>query len=99
LTKHEDLLKGRIDENFDATKLEVAPPVIDNTLHLCAPGCVHFDSEVKVAVQPKKRVVKAKMTTKTQLEKATNHLYDLERSHTAEKVLNIDLDLYQMEDY
>jgi hypothetical protein len=44
-------------------------------------------------------VAKVKMTKKSQLEKATHHLYDLESSHAAEKILNIDLDLYQMEDY
>jgi hypothetical protein len=99
LTKHEDLLKGRIDENFDDAKLEIAPQLVDNTLHLCAPGCIHFDSEVETCVKPKKHVVKTKMAKKSQLEKATHHLYDLESSNTAEKVLNIDLDLYQMEEY
>jgi hypothetical protein len=46
-------------------------------------------------------MVKAKMTTvkKSRLEKATSHLYDLEDSHGPEKALNIDLGLYQMEDF
>jgi hypothetical protein len=43
---------------------------------------------------------KAKVTVKkSRLEKATSHLYDLEDSTGPEKVLNIDLGLYQMEDY
>ena len=43
---------------------------------------------------------KAKVTAKkSRLEKATNHLYDLEDSCGPEKQLNIDFGLYQMEDY
>ena len=45
-------------------------------------------------------MVKAKVTVKkTRLDKATNHLYDLEDTYGPEKALNIDLGLYQMEDY
>jgi hypothetical protein len=99
VTKHEDLLKVRIDENFENTKIEIAPQLVDNTLHLCTPVCTHFDSEVKAVVESKKPVVKAKMVKKTLLEKVTHHLYDLENCHTVEKVVDIDLDLYQMEDY
>jgi len=44
-------------------------------------------------------VVKTKMTTKTLLEQATSQLYNLETSSRPEKCLNIDLDLYQMEEY
>jgi len=98
MTKPEELLKGRIDENLD-TKIEITPQLIDNTLHICTPGCIHFDSDVNTVTPSKKHVMKTKMTKKTQLEKATHHLYDLENYHAAEKVLNIDLDLYQMEDY
>ena len=45
-------------------------------------------------------MVKAKMTTKkSNLEKATNHLYDLEDCNGPEKTLKIDFGLYQMEDH
>ena len=45
-------------------------------------------------------MVKAKMSTKkSRLERATSNLYDLEDSHGPEKALNIDLGLYQMEDF
>jgi hypothetical protein len=45
-------------------------------------------------------MVKTKVTVKkSRLEKATSHLYDLEDSCGPEKTLNIDLGLYQMEDY
>jgi hypothetical protein len=98
LTKQDELLKYPLDEHFGDTKLEVAPQLVDNTLHLCTPIHAHLDSD-QVAVQPKKRVVKTKMTTKNQLEKATSQLYNLENCYTTEKILNIDLDLYQMEEY
>ena len=45
-------------------------------------------------------MVKAKVTPrKSRLDKATSHLYDLEDCHGPEKSLNIDLGLYQMEDF
>jgi hypothetical protein len=53
-----------------------------------------------VAETKKVRMEKAKMTPKkSRLDKATSHLYDLEDSHGPEKNLNIDLGLYQMEDF
>jgi hypothetical protein len=104
LTKHlpEDALKCHLDENLDDAKIQVVPQLVDNTLPLCAPG-VPVGVGVDAAVQPKKpkvRMVKTKMTTtKSRLEKATSQLYDLESGCAPEKVLNIDLDLYQMENY
>ena len=100
MTKHlaEDALKCHLDSNLDDAKLTVVPQVLDNTLPLMAPG-----AHVQAAVQPKKLeagMVKAKMSKiKTRLEKATSQLYDLESGCEPEKVLNIDLGLYQMEDY
>jgi hypothetical protein len=45
-------------------------------------------------------MVKPKMTVKkSRLDKATSHLYDLEDSCGPEKALNVDLGLYQMEDF
>jgi hypothetical protein len=45
-------------------------------------------------------MVKAKVTVKkSRLEKATCQLYDLEDYAGPERRLNIELDLYQMEDY
>jgi len=99
LTKHDDLLKCRIDETFDDTKIEITPQLIDNTLNLCTPECDPFDSEIQTVVTTRNSLVKPKMTTRVQIEKATHYLYDLENCSTTEKTLNIDLDLYQMEDY
>ena len=75
---------------------KVMPTIIDNSLVIAGPSIVRKPKCTKVKV----RMVKAKVTTKrSRLEKATSHLYDLEDSHGPEKVLNIDLGLYQMEDY
>lgn len=99
MTKHlpEDALKCHLEANLDDAKITVVPQLVDNTLPLCPPTHV-----VPLAVvQPKKPKdrVKTKMTTKTQLENATSQLYNLESGSRPEKCLNIDLDLYQMEDY
>jgi hypothetical protein len=84
----------------DAGKITVAPvsPVspalIDDSLVITAPCIVTKPKKVKV------RMVKEKVTArKTRLDKATSHLYDLEDTHGPEKCLNIDLGLYQMEDF
>jgi hypothetical protein len=94
LTKHiHDELKCHLP--IDDAKIEVAPQIIDNTVMIGAPH-IMGKSQTKV----KTRMVKAKMTAKkSRLERVTSHLYDLENSCRAEKTLNIDLDLYQMEDF
>ncbi|MCL2643127.1 MAG: hypothetical protein FWD52_06420 [Candidatus Bathyarchaeota archaeon] len=103
MTKQEDLLKGSIlDENLELTKIELIPQLVDNTTHIHAPLSVHINTD-KITQTPKKCTItpttkKPTTTTKTQLYKATNHLYNLENHHTPEKILNIDLNLYQMEE-
>jgi len=95
LTKHlhEDHLKLHL--SLEDPKIEITPKIIDNTLVL-GTSTVLPKSEAKMKV----RMVKPKMTVKkTRLDKATSHLYDLEDSCGPEKALNIDLGLYQMEDY
>jgi hypothetical protein len=91
LTKHlhEDTLKLHLS-------IEVTPKIIDNTHVLGAPSVIG-KQKGKMKVN---RMVKAKVTVKkSRLEKVTSHLYDLEDSCGPEKTLNIDLGLYQMEDY
>jgi len=95
LTKnvHEDVLKPLC---IDDAKVEVSPKMIDNLVVI---GGSH------VVRKPKNKMnvgmVKDKMPAKrtSRLERATQHLYDLEDAHESEKSLNIDLGLYQMEDY
>lgn len=94
----EDALKCHLEVNLDDAKITVVPQLVDNTLPLCPPPHV----VPLAAVQPKKpktAMVKTKMTTKTLLEEATSQLYNLESTSRPEKCLNLDLDLYQMEDY
>lgn len=99
MTKHiHDEMKNLSIE--DAGKVQVAqvspvsPALIDNSLVITAPGIGAKPKKVKV------RMDKEKVTTKkTRLDKATSHLYDLEDTHGPEKCLNIDLGLYQMEDF
>lgn len=93
MTKHmPDELKCGL--SVDAVKVDVTPvepPLLDDSLVIAAP---------LVVAKPKKvRMVKAKVTPKKSLDRVTSHLYDLEDSHGPEKCLNIDLGLYQMEDF
>jgi hypothetical protein len=96
LTKHihDDALK--LNLSFEDVKVEVTPKIIDNTLVLGTPSVIGKPkSKMKV-----NRMVKAKVTVKkSRLEKATSHLYDLEDNCGPEKTLNIDLGLFQMEDF
>ena len=91
---HEEALKLHL--SIEEVKIEVTPKIIDNTLVLGVPNVIG-KSKGKMKVN---RMVKAKVTVKkTRLEKATSNLYDLEDCCGPEKTLNIELGLYQMEDY
>jgi len=95
LTKHlnEDPLKLHL--SIEDPKIQVTPKIIDDTLVLCV-STILPKPEEKLKV----RMVKPKVSIKkSRLDKATSHLYDLENSCGPEKTLNIDLGLYQMEDY
>jgi hypothetical protein len=95
LTKniHDEALKPL---GIDDAKLEIVPKIIDNSMVIGGPHVVR-----KPKSKMNVRMVKNKMPPKktSRLEKATRCLYDLEAAHEPEKSLNIDLDLYQMEDY
>lgn len=76
-------------------KIEVAPQIIDNTMQIGATHVMH-----KPKGKMKVRSVKAKVHVKvSRLDKVTSHLYDLEDCTGPEKSLNIDLGLYQMEEF
>jgi hypothetical protein len=94
LTKHvhDDL---KCDLSVDDVKVEVASKIIDDSIVI---GSTHVIRKPKGKI--KTRMVKAKMTVKkSELEKTTSHLYDLEDSCGPEKTLNVDFGLYQMEDF
>ncbi len=90
---HDDALKPL---GFDDAKIEVAPKIIDHSMVIGGPNVVRKPKN-KMNVRMVKNKVPVKKTSR--LEKATRCLYDLESAHEPEKPLNIDLDLYQMEDY
>jgi hypothetical protein len=95
LTKHlhEEALKPL---GIDDAKIEVAPKIIDNSMVIGGPHIVRKPKN-KMNVRMVKNKVPVKRTSR--LERATQHLYDLEEAHEPGKPLNIDLGLYQMEDY
>ena len=94
MTKHvHDELKCNLSvERVKVDVTPVAPALLDNSLVIAATGII--------AKPENARMVKTKMTPrKSRLDRVTRHLYDLEDSHGPEKSLNIDLGLYQMEDF
>ncbi|MGA3060921.1 MAG: hypothetical protein ABSD92_11195 [Candidatus Bathyarchaeia archaeon] len=90
---HEEALKSI---SIDDAKIEVCPKIIDNTLVIGSTRTVR-KAKTKMSIGMVKNKVPVKRTSR--LEKATQHLYDLEAIHEPEKPLNIDLGLYQMENY
>ena len=96
LTKHvqDEALKAPF--SIEDARVEVTPKIIDNSMVI---GGSHIVRKPKNKMNV--RMVKSKMPVKrtTRLERTTQHLYDLEEAHEPEKALNIDLGLYQMEDY
>ena len=95
MTKHlpEDQIKPL---GIDDVKIEIIHKTIDHSMVISGGQIVR-----KPKNKMKVRMVKSKMPVKktSRLDKATNHLYDLEDAHGPEKPLNIDFGLYQMEDY
>ncbi len=92
MTKH---IHDELKCNLTVEDTKVIPTIIDTPLIIARPHVVR-KSKNKVKV----RMVKPKVTAKkSRLERATSSLYDLEDSNGPEKALNIDLGLYQMEDY
>jgi hypothetical protein len=67
----------------------------NNALVIC---CAHVDPEQEG--KPKRALVKTRMNLlRIRLGRIMRRLYDLESDSKPEKPLNIDLDLYQMENY
>ncbi|MCJ7559885.1 hypothetical protein MUO79_04615 [Candidatus Bathyarchaeota archaeon] len=83
--------------------LEEADKIIGNTAKLMDSNAlvilgahVNFEEEVK----PKHTMVKTRVNSlRSRLGRIMHKLYDLESDNEPEKPLNIDLDLYQMENF
>lgn len=91
---HDEALKYAL--TVEDAKVEVVPKIIDNSMVISG---IHVVRKPKGKMEV--RMVKPKVTVKSssRLEKAAQHLYDLEEAHEPEKPLNIDFGLYQMENY
>ena len=96
LTKHiqDDELKASF--TIEDVKVEITPKIIDDAIVISGPQVVR-----KPKNKMNTKMVKNKMPAKrtSRMDKAMQHLYNLEATHEPEKALHIDLGLYQMEDY
>lgn len=91
---HEEALKNPL--TIEDVKVELVPKMIDNSIVMGGSQIVGKpESKMKV------RMVKSKVPVKriSRLARATRQLFDLEEAHEPEKPLNINFDLYQMENY
>jgi hypothetical protein len=98
LTKHlheNDNDELKCDMSIENIEVKIAPKVIENEIVIRSPSVVHKPkNKIKI------RMVKTKVTVKKSLpENPANTLHNLEEVCEAERALNIDLDLYQMEDF
>lgn len=82
---------GLEDANKVVARASTVELVCDEALVMCSGQVkpVHEIAPVKVKVT----------AVQSKVGKAVHKLYDLEQSGAAEKKLNVDLDLYQMENY
>ena len=98
MTKHDEIVAkaqlGLEDANKVVARVDAVELVCEEALVVCGEG-------VKVKPVQKIAPVKAKVNVVVQskLGRAVGKLYDLEQTGAAEKKLNADLDLYQMENY
>lgn len=89
---HDEALKCPL--NIDNVKVEVVPKILDNSLAIAGGRIIPEPTELSA------RTVKPKVTAKkTKLGKALSQLYNLEVGNKPDKLLNLDLDLYQMENF
>lgn len=95
LTKHGDEIAAKAHLGLDEANKVVAASTVEL---VCDEALVLCGGRVKPveAIAPVKVRVNA---VQSKAGKAVGKLYDLEQSGAAEKKLNLDLDLYQMENY
>ena len=98
LTKHADEIAVKAHLGLeDATRVveSTAEAISDEALVVC-------DATVKPIRKSAPEIAPVKTMVKPlwgKMDKALHKLHDLERSGESEKLLNVDLDLYQMENY
>ena len=83
--------------------LEDAAKVVESTTEaICDEALVVCDATIKPIRKSAPKITPVKAMVKPlqgKVDKAVHKLYDLERGGETEKPLNVDLDLYQMENY
>jgi hypothetical protein len=90
---------------LDELKVDIMPKMIDNIINLesgriVAQPVMPTVAPVKLKVKTVKAAKpRAATPRRSRLDRATMHLFDLDAGCKPEKALNIDLDLYQMEDF
>ena len=98
MTKHADEIAVKSHLGLD----NVSKVVENNTEAICDEALVVCDATVKRMHETTTELITAKTMVKplrSNADKAMEKLHDLERSGEPEKPLNVDLDLYQMENY
>ena len=98
MTKHvsvnEEALKNPL--TIEDVKVVDVPKMVDDSLTI---GSSHVGRKSRRQMRSAIITPKAAVKRTSRLYKATQCLYDLEKANSPEQPLNIDLDLYQMEDY
>ncbi|HMK93966.1 MAG TPA: hypothetical protein VK536_01065 [Candidatus Limnocylindrales bacterium] len=98
MTKHTSLQDEALKNTLtiEDVKVEVVPKMINDSIVMGGSHIVH-----KPKGKMRVRMVKSKVPAKriSRLARATRQLFDLEEVHEPEKPLNINFNLYQMEDY
>ena len=99
MTKHvtpEEALKCSLSLDETSKVGEGVSKLLENAALVIGSAQVNLVQETKLKIP----LVKSRKTVKkNRLEKITEKLYDLESCDLPEKPLNVDLGLYQMEDY
>ena len=94
LSVNDEVLKNPF--SIEDAKVEVIPKMIGDSMAINGSQMDHKPkSKMKVTMIKPKTPVKRT----SRLCKATQNLFNLEETNDLEKPLNIDLNLYQMEDY
>jgi cell division GTPase FtsZ len=94
-TSDETVLKGHLAlEEANKAVPSVTEAIVNNALVIRGAHNVEHEGELDVTV-----VMTRKNSVKSKLREIMPELYDIENGAEAEKPLEVDLDLYQMENY
>ena len=98
LTKHANEIAVKTHFGLD----ENAKVIENNTETVCEEALIVCDATVKHIPKSAPKIIPVETRVESlqgNLDKALHKLYDLDQSGEPKKTLNLDLDLYQMENY